>query len=349
MMELVDKIKKIYIENPERIKNFQTMIYSYDGSIKTYLETVNKNPPRDLSVKELDNYSEKICFQRLLGGLPAKSIYDNFGEEVLKWVNININSGFYERKRDLQKETAEIFGNNNLEKARMVLWRKHFSDDSELILKMYDLMDEIQNNFTKEYDLKKSIIRNSKVGIELSEKTVNKYSLSFFETQKDYPIGWAEGFGFISPEKLEGWSIYLDSPASIGLMCKGNPSAVTSFLIPDKNTILINQIQGTNKKKFKKSLKKSEEYELDKICSNRGLFPINYRDVLIEVGEELGRKMNFSRVGILGSENNPWIKEKYKDGHTHLSLKGAVKNYDVPAEKLGYTKSEDGNWYKQLD
>ena len=86
-MNTIQKIKKLYEQNPEAKAQFEGDKYSpnYSYSLDELLKILESNQPQDFSIKTLDAYEQNLYLSVILAHLPAKVIYNELGDDVLMW------------------------------------------------------------------------------------------------------------------------------------------------------------------------------------------------------------------------------------------------------------------------
>jgi hypothetical protein len=107
-------------------------------------------------------------------------------------------------------------------------------------------------------------------------------------------------------------------------------------------------LQGVQANRVDPDKKYTKEWVIGTIAS-RGLAPLDWRKLMVDVTTEIAINLGMETVGIQGGVHNKWTKI-ICDGETapHLSKAAARKAYDQPAKRLGFTKGKDKNWHKQL-
>jgi hypothetical protein len=160
-----------------------------------------------------------------------------------------------------------------------------------------------------------------------------------------YSEGWSKGFSLYQGQQsgIE-YDIWLDSPNGFALTYKGTLNAVVGISVAENDELMVSQIQGA--KAYRPSKEKKDRERLHA----RGLMPLDWQKLMINISEELARQLNLKSMGIQSAENNQWIKTALKDGErdVHLSKDAARRAYDEPAKRFGYVLGEDGNWHKPL-
>ena len=131
------------------------------------------------------------------------------------------------------------------------------------------------------------------------------------------------------------YMIYLDAPVGFALLYKGLPNALVGLNCPDKNTVMIRQLQGV----ISYFINDNHAY---KKTSARGLMPLDWQKLLVDCTVDIAQTANFERIGIQGYTHNRWVNI------SSFTSSKAKEKYDGTAERLGFTLKNDQNWYKQL-
>jgi len=342
-MEFITKIEELYKKYPESRERLRDII----GEVDDILTNIKNNPPPSYDVDDLEKYISKIDLAILLGNLPAKEVLNEFGDNVLYWSWIE-----YPLELDFSSpENYENFTNQLIEitgKSKSRLRKLKNSVDALLnekkattLLALDKLIDYVMEyNFSKSFDLESHLKSCALPGVEISDKRCEDYSLIPLITKSVNYNGPVEGW-WGKEIKRKMIEIYLDSPVGIGLTYKEIPNAVLGLMTTTPSTLMIYQLQGIR------------PYKIDKNglavnrTSSRGLFPIDWKKLMVECAEQVALDLDFDEIGIRSGRNNPWVDEKNDEGN--LPLERALKIYDETAERLGYEQREDRNWYKKLD
>ncbi len=281
----------------------------------------------------------------LLAHLPHEVVAKEFGSNALIWTWVtypytnNVND-------DLEISLHESGINiDSLQKARLTAWRLHGSQNTQTVLKTYDLIQALHDTLPKDRDLNILLKSCTKQGVGLSEERIKQYSLEPLITEGvDTTSGWAKNWGHDKTvdDKNRLCKIYLDSPVGVALMYKGEPNALASFSPSDEKTLFINQIQGVE------SYKLNELKEIQGKIHSRGLVVLDWEKLLVQLSEIIAKKFNLSQTIIQSGHNNTWTTMQNKDGTPKLPLEKALKRYDETASRLGYLQGENRNWYKSI-
>lgn len=126
---------------------------------------------------------------------------------------------------------------------------------------------------------------------------------------------------------------WLDTTSGIVLLHNRVPQAKAAFRVTSADTLLITEVQGVSYttihgKKYKKH------------CPG-GLEPLDWRSAMVELVEGVAVRNGFATIGLQGAANLTWLNEKFTE-------EAARTVYDDVAERCGYQRHSDGNWYQNL-
>lgn len=282
--------------------------------------------------------------------LPPQAIYDNYGEKTLAWAAANATT--LDLAGELKDALADLAGYDKdlFEKARLWCWQKmSMSSKGSDVLAQYAVMDSLMNGALEKVDLTRLLKDSAKPGVELSEKRIADYALIPLRAKEasSRPDGRAKDWD----REVEAGiyvGIWLDAPTGFALTYKGRPNALVAVAASSPDGLMIHQLQGVQALKVDSNKKYSKDYVIGSI-SSRGLAPLDWQKLLVQISEKVANGMGMTQLGIQGGDNNKWTKITCK-GETspHLSKEAAIKAYDVPAERLGLIRGEDGNWHLPL-
>jgi len=177
-----------------------------------------------------------------------------------------------------------------------------------------------------------TLLQENSNGNQLSNERLADYSLCPLRVNTRSPRGYAEEwYGKVIREKL--YSLYLDCPTGITLMYKGKPNAIVGLYPCNESTLMIYQLQGV----------RPINIETGERASSRGIAPLDWQKLLVDIAVYIGNNMGFSTIGILGASNNPWVRLG------HFTLEDAVEKYDNVATRLGFKPRSDGNFYMSIE
>lgn len=202
-------------------------------------------------------------------------------------------------------------------------------------------LEEIMPDFLQKFDLAAALRRCAKEGIEISNKRSDDYSLEELCAKMSWESGYEKTWGSKSVkndgDKTYAYKVYLDAPRGIGLMYKGILNAVVAGYAFDEKTLLIKQIQGVRMEIIQNN--RCIGYG----SSSRGLAPLDWQKLLVEIMEEFGRETGFRNMAI-----QPAAKSRWK---TECNITKLYQNYDEVAERLWYRRRlifKKGYWYKKI-
>lgn len=340
-MELVDLLKYLYERYPAEIAE-RSYLYSCPEMM---LGFISEDAPEELSLEALDDYSSDLhsnsdVLATLLAEIPPKMVMEEFGEDAMIWAWVNYDCS---SSKKLHEEIGELIDvdPSHLEKARSTVFEYIKMKSAELVIRNHDLISNMHMISSFADQLENILKDNSREGTMLSEKRISNYSIETLSSDRLSTRGYDSIWNTTNEVGGFHYPIYLDSPASLALLYKEKPNAVVSMFASDLDTLMINQIQGIQGKQF------DDEKNLIKTRSSRGLMPLDWRPALVCLAGIIAKENGFSRLSIQGGENNYWTKV-WDENESHLSLEVAHKAYDVLAQRLGFTKEPDKNWYKEL-
>lgn len=330
------KLVKLYNEDPECIGNFNS--HNCRKTLEEKLIEIRDDPPENLKLKTLDKYSLKDNLVEILRYLPPKKINENFGEEVLFW---GIKKSHYEIKEEQAFLGAnEIFEDRekDIENMGLYLWQRFFNSNSQDAFNLWETYHSVNKDFTDNYNLVEKLEDNLRADCKIGKEKLDKYSLEPFKIRSDSI--WKEKNWHERVIENYGYFVQLESPASIGLMKNNEPCAFVSFIPTSSKTLLVNAIQGINKRVL-------EERLTNKTFPQTALSPFYWKNLLFDVAKDFAKENGFSRIGIQSGHNNMWTKP-WKDKKIHLPLEKALEIYDVFAESIGLKQGRDKNWYTKI-
>ena len=338
-MYVIDTIKELYEQNPESKKSFVEV--ENGKSLQTHLNSIKSLSLKDFSIESLEKHQDKTL-PILFSHLPGNVIYQEFGYEALFWTWLSITSPLEQHQFIETIQTVSGKKRSHLEKIKLSTHHFNGSEDIKTCYALDRLMEYINNEFYKTFDIGTKVLNYPKKGVTLSEKRNKQYSLVPLNTLNNESEGYEEHWSLYRNKKEHFFDVYLDSPIGVGLTYKGDINAVMGLMVKDSKTLMIYQLQKVipeiDKFKFQNSYKR---------ISPRGLFPLNWRKLMVnECAGNIGRELGFERIGIVSGELNYWNQSNEKDHH--LNFKDAFEKYDLVAKKLGFEQKEDKNWYKSL-
>ncbi|MBI5066387.1 hypothetical protein HZA97_09210 [Candidatus Woesearchaeota archaeon] len=334
-MKPIDKIKDLYIRFPEAKREFQNnalagfCTYSFENLLKKLEELENFELP---SLERFDGY---VLF-KLISPLPVKVLAEELSEELILFTFLR-NSNDHDFSEKVKKITNKDL--DLLSKSKSVAEKSSKEKNFSLITRNYQLYEQIMKEISS-LPLERLLKNNSLPQFNWNENKLNKYSLCALTVEGISDSGFAKTWGCWY--KNEGHiDLYLDAPVGICVLYKKIPNAFITFYSKNQETIFVPQIQGVRPHKI------SGEGLRNGRKSSRGLAVLDWRKLLIESIEEIGKKMNFQTIEIQSAHNNGWTKIDYR-GDVKLPLERGIQIYDKEAERMGFTQREDKNWVRSL-
>lgn len=344
LSEILNKIIELYKNDINVLDSYKSEWYSisYEDlllNIENWIE--NKNINFSLSFLESLENKLKNNISILLINLWFNNLLNLFWKNILFWIYLNYpyRSNLSEQ---FEKKILNIFSMNSysFEKSRKTSWQEWRWDRNVLtILKNYELIEYVSNNFVENLDIWKFLNdnKNDKTKV-LNEEIILNYD--FIPLTTEYTHVWYAFF----PKIKTNNNIYLDSLIWIWIYYKNNPNAVFSFKAKDKNTLQLVQIQWIQPIiNWKKT-------------SSKWLHIIDWKNLVIEIFEKLAKDLSFKKIEIVSWKNNKWTKITYPDNYwdeklawkTKIPIEIAIKIYDDTAEKNWYILDEKTWNYKKV-
>lgn len=299
------------------------------------------------------SYAEAADIRKALFLLPPSVVIENYGVDVALWASIS--SSLQGENDDFNKELEEAHGYDiaRLDVARNWEWSDSMRTDTKKVLGQYGLIQSLRAEVLENVDLPAILASSTRDGVELSAKRIDDYAVIPIEADYNWYYhggavkGWSEDIS-----ETVGYGMWLDTPAGFALTYKGLPNAMAGLAMNKTDEVMLYQMQGVQAVKLDPTKSRYDsERKIGKI-SSRGLVPIDWQKVLVEVTETIARQSTASSIGIQAAKNNVWIKKfMASDTEPHLPLDQAVKAYDVPAKRLGFRRSATDkrqNWHRPV-
>lgn len=302
--------------------------------------------PKRFNLHSLEKFtrtcpSAGVNLSYLLAFMEPENVLREFGEGTLIWTRLTYN--VIGRSQFLLDELQRLTGKSadHLEKARLSQWKlNNFDDNPHTVMATFKIIEGM-GDFTKQLPLAEYLRKTSQVSI-LSEERIQDYGLLPLHTKDRHEKGYDQkGCWFEHGLGLIPW-VYLDSPVGIALTHKDWPQATISFLPRTSRTLMIHQIQGYSPK-----IVDEHEKEIGRIHA-RGLAPLDWKALMMEIGYSAADYFGFTRLGFIGAKNSPWINFQGLDKEPHLTMEQAVQKYDAVALRFGFRQDKDGDFYKSL-
>ncbi|MFN7991105.1 MAG: hypothetical protein U0R44_03010 [Candidatus Micrarchaeia archaeon] len=173
-----------------------------------------------------------------------------------------------------------------------------------------------------------------------SPPSLSSYGMRWLIVGREMKAGYPEEILNTAGSDRERLELFMDAPLGFVLTYKGIDNALCSFWPHEPDSVLIYQIQGVRRKKFRGQLVTGRHH-------SAGLNTIDFRKALVDLASSYARESGFSRIGIRGARNNIWTNTD-DDGRPHIPMERASEVYDGTALRLGFSASRDGNWYRPL-
>lgn len=284
--------------------------------------------------------------KKLITSLPAKVIYANYGSEMLAWAAANVTSDAQKLYEGLEKYAG--IDPMLFEKARLWEWKRRCSSKGKNVLGQYSVMEYLTQGGLDKVDLEGILASAALPGVELSQKRLKDYALIPLVSEESFSKadGRAKDWYYLQGSSDIYWGIWLDAPTGFALTYKGKPNAVVALAKSGASELMIYQLQGVQAKKI--DLKR--RYEKDNVIGligARGLAPLDWQKVMVEVAQELARGQDIPIVGLQAGKNNKWTRV-LDDGQPHISMETAERAYDATGERLGFKRGANDNWFKKL-
>ncbi len=301
-----------------------------------------------------DGYTRAKAICRALLFLPPEVVYENFGHELAVWASVN--TPIMGESDGVNKVLTDRGGydTDDLEISRLWQWNNHHNSHGKPILSNYQLMQSIKNGALDNIDLPNLLETNAKPDINLSQKRLADYALLPVELEEDgyntlLKGGWTREW----TRRVAGdirYDIWMDAPIGIILAYKGLPNAIAGLAMRGTDEIMMYQVQGIRGKRIDPSKSAYDDNYVKGEAKSRGLMPIDWQKLLVEVTGAIGENAGARNIGIQAGKNNVWAKGDEGDDH-YLSPDNAERCYDTPAKRLGFTKhpsDQEDNWHKAI-
>lgn len=285
---------------------------------------------------------------RLLTALPPETIYNEYGALTLAWACANAPSSG--KQRELLRIAEKLAGwdQHLLEKSILWCWEKQKSHRGKDVVLQYAVGNELQKGALNAVGLQDLVKASAKPGIEISSKRAADYSLKPQTPYDACPKGvtiesfWADESNICSP-------MYLDAPHGFSLAHKGRAQAVVAFGAVGQDELMIYQLQGKRSQLIDPDKHPFDKDYVIRTLPSRGLAPLDWQRLLIEITTEFAANMGFTSIGVQAGHKNFWAHHiEPNEDRPHLSPEAAAKAYDEQADRLGFTLGEDGNWHRQI-
>lgn len=331
----------------------EVQYWGYSTPLETMLESLDAITTHeslfDLDAQRRGIDSPAYYASVVLGKLPPELIYEHYGEEGLIFVVCHASSLVVGEKF---QEALHKFGGYDsalFDKARLWAWQKYNTADCREVLAQYAVIEKVTDGWLGTVDLPAILRECAQPGVVISDRRADDYSLMELcsSDSKYEPAGYDRNWSRdITPELR--YSIWLDTPSGFTLGYKGMPQSIAALECVNQRELMISQLQGVRAK----ILDPAKKYASDEVigrASSRGLAPLDWQRVMVAVAAELAQHLGLSALAIQGGENNIWrTKRLHGETEPHITAETAAKAYDIPAMRLGFMASQDGNWHINL-
>lgn len=306
----------------------------------TYLEGIRES-----------DYHRAIAINRTLLFLPPEKVIENFGSDVALWLSSSSiidgdNKAINQALHDISGYDMDDF-----EIARGWVWRHGYKRASiKREIALYGLMQAVKGDALQSVDLDRVLIESARPEVTLSQKRLADYALVAVASDdyNNYYDGGRVGTWTETDGKDICYPVWIDTPTGFALTYRGAPNAIGALSTPSEHDVMIHQIQGVNGKRIDHTKPRYSDEFLGENVSARGLAPFDWQSVIIKVSEQIAAQQGAHHVAIQSGEHNVWTKLRGKDKVPHITIEQAQRNYDQPAQRLGYVQGETGDWYKNL-
>lgn len=328
--------------------------FSWGPKQKTDLAKVLENPPASFDSKDLSNYAQDLILSGALAGLiariPNREPIQTLGPVPVVWAALVLRSFDSGASFRLSDELAKSRGiDREIVAQAFAAASRTSAKDPDRAMRVIDFMAG-QERFLESADVPGLVAKYWK-GAPLKQEVLDRYQLRPLRLRDSTaPSGTERKWGArmrmgAADSDVRIYDVYLDSPIAMGLFYMGEPNAILSAHLSDRNGLLISQIQGV--RAFRK------EANGDEIsCNSWGLSKLDWVPLMIEVAAQESSAAGFSSLGIQGAVNNLWVHERWRvgplAGKPKLPVEIARARYDDNAERLGFSYERSGNWFLDL-
>lgn len=269
-------------------------------------------------------------------GLPLPLIQE-YGVRTLSWL---IGNGDDRFAKDLTAHLgSEGYHEDLLQKSRTAARYFNSSPKSRDVMRHYRLMDAIQGQQLHAVDLAERL-QESRSDREnpLTDKRLGDYALQPLKIQSSDTS--THGYTTWQPPTKPGvdYSMWLDTPTGFCLTYKGTPQVTVGLTMnTETNELVIQQLQ----RKFGKRYDQATKRYLGTVVPPRGLMPLDWQRAMVGVSAEVAQSIGITSLAIRGGRKIPSRTCK-------ISEDQAIRAYDAPAERLGFTEYADGDWHISL-
>lgn len=293
-----------------------------------------------------EDYHRAIAINRTLLFLPPEKVIENFGDDVALW--LSSSSVLQGDNKAINQALQDMRGYNmaDFEIAKGWVWRHgHKRASTKREIALYSLMQAVKGDALQSVDLDRALIESARPEVTLSQKRLADYALvaiasddynSYYDGGRVWT--WAQTDG-----KEVCYPVWIDAPTGFALTYRGIPNAIGALSTPSPHDVMIHQIQGVAGKKIDHAKPLYSKEFLGDSVSARGLAPLDWQSVIIKVSEQIATQQGAQRIAVQSATHNVWTKLRGNDKQPHITVEQAQRNYDQPAQRLGYVQDETGD------
>ncbi len=295
---------------------------------------------RDLSLESLENVrlDEKWKLINVLSCCPPDSLEEEYGLDAVLFAA----TGRDTTDEDILMHLAYRYGVKKDQVKQAITHRNLRDGLGNITVPLLDKTLKLiaSCHSLTGFNLENELTPFTNDNVVLSESRKKSYSLSGLSHSGSQAEGYETVWGFKEDDEKR-YVVYVDASAAFGLLYQGVLQAVCAMSVDNLEIIKIVQLQGVCPILNYSTSKK-------KIGHSRGLAVLKWQELLVHVASQLSGQLGFPKIAIEGAINNKWTNVLYNDGKVHLPLERAIRNYDLVAERLGYSKASNGNWYASI-
>jgi hypothetical protein len=254
------------------------------------------------------------------------------------------------RLSEINSLCADRLNMNRVYYANALAWALEMQGEPSIqgLISQYLVAESIFNGVLGQVKLPQILQDSIKPDYDLSEDKLAKYSLLPLMSESfglsnngaDAEVWWGYKLG-----KDKVISINLDKPIGLALSYDDVPKAVMSLGASAPNELMLYQIQGVKPKPAEDRLILNCE---KRKYSTWGLEPLDWKQAMVQIGQNLASNLGFELVAVQSAANNYWVNRLDKKGNISMRLEDAEKIYDLTAISMGFELRDDGNWHKPI-
>ena len=315
--------------------------------------------PRDLPIEELGSstvarpsdlppqHPNDEQLSSVLANLPPAVVIENFGLDLLLWTCVkyrwddNNLTKIKQHLNDLGKDADGLLA------SKRFFWQLNRTMDYFQVKRLYDARHTLDQGTTGIADLSKYLQKHRNTPEPLSERRLAGYDLKpILLPNNSKMIGWQENWSqkrFSSEQGEKVFGIYMDAPAGLLLLYKGQPQAIVCCYPDPTGRLFINQLQGLQGRVLEDGKYKTNPDGSLFSIGSRGLAVLNYKQLMLHFAASFGRHLGYQEIVLQGGANNIWTRRLY-GRDPHLTAEQATTLYDQLAEQLNLVKDNQGNY-----